>query len=104
MDSPRVPLDANRSFVYRLCYKLEQNIYASIEPAERIFHLRVPLAVALERNSRREKFGKETNEELTERFATNSDATFLGSNYDFIDSADSFDAILLRVADATWHT
>ena len=90
MDSPRIPLNVSRGPFYQFCYKLEQKLYRSISPANIIFQLSVPLEVAIERNNNREKIGKETENELRERFSINSDAVFLGEDYNFIDAIVSF--------------
>lgn len=104
MDSPRIPEMESRGFLYQFCYKLEQKLYSSIKQAKFIFQLSVPLEVAIQRNSLREKFGKETEDELRERFIINSDAKFLGENYNMIDASVSFDRVLKEVTDQLWHS
>jgi len=103
MDSPRIPIDETRGFLYNFCYKLEQKLYKSMKPAEIIFQLSVPLKVAIDRNNKRKKFGKETEDELRERFLLNSDAVFLAEKYNFIDATAPFKNILLEVTDSIWR-
>ena len=104
MDSPRIPEMESRGLLYQFCYNLEQKLYSSIKEAKFIFQLSVPLEVAIHRNNMREKFGKETEDELRERFIVNSDAQFLGENYNMIDASVSFDRVLKEVTDQLWHS
>ena len=87
MDSPRIPLNDDRGIFYQFCYNLEKKLYESIKPANMIFQLSVPLQIAIERNNKREKVDKETEDELRERFLLNSEAVFLGEQYSFIDAS-----------------
>ena len=104
MDSPRVPLNESKGSLYQFFYHLEQKLYRSIKPANIIFQLSVPLEIAIDRNNKREKIGKETEDELRERFALNSDAVFLADNYNFIDATVSFDNVFCQVTDAIWFS
>ena len=104
MDSPRISLDSNRSLVYQLCYLIEQKLYKSIKQANLIFHLQVPLEIAIFRNNKRKKNGKETENELRDRFLINSDAVFLGDNYHFFNASKPFKAVLIEATDAIWHS
>lgn len=102
MDSPRIPTNESRGFLYQFCYRKEQNLYRSIKLAKFIFHLSVPLEVAINRNRLRVKFGKETEEELAERFLVNSDAKFLGENYRKIDASPPFQTVLNQIMRELW--
>ena len=104
MDSPRIPEMESRGLLYQYCYNLEQKLYSSIKQAKFIFQLSVPLEVAIHRNSLRKKFGKETEDELRERFIINSDAKFLGENYNMIDASVSFDRVLKEVTEKLWYS
>lgn len=104
MDSPRILIDKSKGFIYQFCYNLEQNLYKSINPAEFIFQLSVPLDVAIHRNRLRAKYGKETEDELRERFALNSGVKFLGKNYHHIDATPPFDFVLKQVIDELWNS
>ena len=104
MDSPRIPKNKSRGFVYQLCYGLEQKLYTSIENAKFIFQLSVPLEIAIQRNSLRTKFGKETEAEIKQRFAINSEAQFLGDNYHTIDATQPFEMVLKQVIKELWHS
>ena len=104
MDSPRIPANKSRGALYQSCYKLEQKLYRSIQHAEFIFQLSVPLEVAILRNSLRTKFGKETEAEIKDRFAVNSGAKFLGESYHIVDATPSSEKVYNRVADELWHS
>ena len=79
-------------------------MYKSIKPATFIFHLFVPLEVALNRNRLRVKFGKETEQELTERFLLNSDAKFIGDNYHKIDASPPLESVLKQIIRELWFS
>ena len=104
MDSPRIPANESRGSLYQFCYRQEQNLYKSIKPATFIFHLFVPLEVALNRNRLRVKFGKETEQELTERFLLNSDAKFIGDNYHKIDASPPLESVLKQIIRELWFS
>jgi thymidylate kinase len=104
MDSPRIPLNESRGWLYQLFYRLEQKFYNSIKPAHIIFQLSVPLEVAIDRNNKREKVDKETEDELRERFLLNSDATFLSDKCTAIDATAPFKDVLLQVSNEVWHS
>ena len=104
MDSPRIPANKSRGALYQSCYNLEQKLYRSIQHAEFIFQLSVPLEVAILRNSLRTKFGKETEAEIKDRFAVNSGAKFLGESYHIVDATPSSEKVYNRVADELWHS
>ena len=67
-----------------------------------IFHLSVPIEEAIKRNTKRDKFGKETDDELKERYQINSGVTFLSDNYNYIDATVSFNEVLLKVMKDIW--
>tara|TARA_Y100000748_G_C15500804_1_gene489985 strand:+ start:99 stop:425 length:327 start_codon:yes stop_codon:yes gene_type:complete len=102
MDSPRIPLDESRGWLYQHFYRLEQKFYKSIKPANTIFQLSVPLEVAIDRNNKREKVDKETEDELRDRFLLNSDATFLSDKCCVIDATAPFKDVLLQVSNEVW--
>jgi len=104
MDSPRIPMNNNKGFLYKFCYKLEQKIYKSIQPVSLIIHLSVPLETAIKRNHLRKKFGKETEDELRTRYLINSKARFLGENYVDVDSSAPFEEVLQLVTKITWNS
>jgi len=102
MDSPRIPHDLHRGRIYQYCYRLEQHLYHTIRPAEMLFHLQAPVEVAIERNNSREKAGKETEDELRERFFVNSGATFLAARYKYVDATASQDTVFNEVMNGIW--
>ena len=50
----------------------------------------------------RDKFGKETDDELRERYQINSGVTFLSDNYNFIDATVPFSNVLSEVIKDIW--
>lgn len=104
MDSPRIPENQSKGSLYQFCYRKEQNLYRSIQPANFIFQLSVPLEIAIERNRLRVKFGKETEDELKERFLLNSDAKFIGHNCHVIDASPSFESVLRPIIKGLWFS
>ena len=102
MDSPRIPFNRSRGRLYQSCYILEQKLYKLIKPANLIFQLSVPLNVAIDRNNKREKADKETEDELRERFLLNSDAKFLAEDCIGVDATVSFKEVLLQVSNKVW--
>ena len=102
MDSPRIHKDLNRNSLYQFCYSLEQALYKSIKKADMIFHLSVPIEEAIKRNNKRDKFGKETDDELRERYQINSGITFSSDNYKFIDATVPFSNVLSEVIKDIW--
>ena len=77
-------------------------MYKLIKPANLIFQLSVPLNVAIDRNNKREKADKETEDELRERFLLNSDAKFLAEDCIGVDATVSFKEVLLQVSNKVW--
>ena len=67
-----------------------------------IFHLSVSIEEAIKRNNERDKYGKETDDELRERYQTNSGVTFLSDNYNFIDATVPFNEVLSKVIKDIW--
>ena len=102
MDSPRIYKDTSRNSLYQFCYRLEQALYKSIKKADIIFHLSVSIEEAIKRNNMRDKFGKETDDELRERYQINSGVTFLSDNYNFIDATVPFSNVLSEVIKDIW--
>ena len=104
MDSPRIPYDKTRNRFYQFLYRKENSFYNTIQSANQLFHLSVPLEVALERNDKRTKFGKETETELKARFYVNEGVKFLGERYFLIDSTKSFEDVKSEVISKLWST
>jgi thymidylate kinase len=102
MDSPRIPNDKSRSMLYQFLYRFERSLYNSIQPANDIFHLHVPLEVSIERNNARDKIGKETNDEIRERFRVNSGIKFLSNNYHIVDASVPFKGVFSKVSYGIW--
>ena len=103
MDSPKIPHISTSGCVYKYLHKKENQLYNSIKAAEIIFHLSVPLEVSIQRNNQREKFGKETDSEIRDRYVRNKDAVFLGKNYNFVDATPRFTEVLAQVSNSIWN-
>ena len=103
MDSPRIPENQERGALYKFCHRLEKNIYISIKPADSIFHLSVPLKEAIRRNNKRIKFGKESDDEIHERYKVNTGVRFLSNNYNNIDATFSFEKVLSLITNLVWN-
>ena len=104
MDSPRIPKNPLKGYLYQYFYNLEQKLYRSIKKAKFIFQLSVPLDVAIARNNLRVKFRKETDNELRERYLLNYEAKFLGENYYTIDASMSPKKVLEEVVNEVWFS
>ena len=103
MDSPRIYEDQKRGPFYKFCHRLEKGLYTSIKPADIILHLSVPLDEAIRRNNNREKFGKETEDEIRERYNVNSGVKFLSDDYNDIDATVSLGEVLFIVTSLIWN-
>ncbi len=103
MDSPRIPFTADKGQIYNFFYRLENKLYNSIQPAHAIYQLTVPLEISIERNNLRDKFGKETEQELRERFAINQDAVFLSEIYHPIDATLPIEKVKFEVTKMIWQ-
>lgn len=103
MDSPRIPINLKKGSLYQLCQRLETRFYNSIKPSTLLFKLNVPLEIAIDRNNKRTKFGKETEDELCERFTLNSNATFLAEHCYEMDGTKTFESLLSHLIDKIWH-
>ena len=75
----------------------------SIKPADTILHLSVPLDEAIRRNNKREKFGKETENEIRERYNVNSGVKFLSDDYNNIDASVSLEEVLFIATSLIWN-
>ncbi|MEL0114675.1 MAG: hypothetical protein VW894_00025 [Gammaproteobacteria bacterium] len=102
MDSPRIPFNQSKGWIYQLLFKTEQKLYKKILPADIIFNLEVPLEIALKRNQERIKFGKETEQELRDRFLLNAGAEFLAKQKKTIDASISSQELLALVNQSLW--
>ncbi len=103
MDSPRIIASKTRGFFYQLCYNIENKIYNSIKPAHLIYQLLVPLEISIERNKKRIKIDKETDNELKERFKLNEDVAFLSESHIHIDATLSTQKVLAQVSESIWQ-
>ena len=86
-------MDKTKGPLYQYLYKVEQKFYRSIKPVDILFNLQAPLEVAIERNDMRDKLGKESTEELRERFSINSGVSFLSDKTIDIDATKSIENV-----------
>tara|TARA_B100001996_G_C18398192_1_gene491862 strand:- start:112 stop:609 length:498 start_codon:yes stop_codon:yes gene_type:complete len=103
MDSPRIYEDQKRGSFYKFCHRLEKGLYMSIKPADTILHLSVSLDEAIRRNNKREKFGKETEDEIRARYNVNSGVKFLSDDYNDIDATVSLEEVLFVATSLIWN-
>ena len=76
MDSRRIILGKNSPYITKLLYNLETRFYEFCGMPDLLLNLKVPIEVSLERNRNRVKEGKETDEEIRERYRVNSNLTY----------------------------
>ena len=88
-------MDKTKGPLYQYLYKVEQKFYRSIKPVDILFNLQAPLEVAIERNDMRDKLGKESTEELRERFSINSGVSFLSDKTIDIDATKSIKNVFI---------
>lgn len=76
MDSRRIIIGNNSPYITKLLSKFETRCYAFCGMPDLLLNLKVPVEVSLERNRARVKKGKETDEEIRERYRINSNLTY----------------------------
>lgn len=76
MDSRRIILTKNSPYIIKLLSNLETRFYESCGMPDLLLNLKVPIEVSLERNRNRVKEGKETDEQIRERYRINSNLTY----------------------------
>ena len=81
MDSPRVYCTKSSNFIVKWCAKKENSLYAEITPPDQIIKLHVPVHVAIDRNNKRIKDDKETDNELIARYQNNTNLEYHAINY-----------------------
>lgn len=73
MDGPKIVIGSSPSGYLKLLHKIEQKTYRTILPCDLCFWLDVNVATALQRNSDRLKPGKESDEEIQQRYDHNQE-------------------------------
>jgi thymidylate kinase len=101
MDSPRLTITADHSFLNRIA-RMEQRLYNALPTPDVIYDLRVPFEVALSRNRERYKNDKETDEELRKRHLENADLHYLTHHFEIVDSTRSLPDVLQEVREKLW--
>lgn len=71
MDGPRIMTGNSSGKLQRFCASVERWAYSRMPMVDVCFFLKIPLEAALERNRLRVKEGKETDEEIMDRFNQN---------------------------------
>ena len=102
MDSPRIQIDENSSFIMRILHRVEQRYYSAILPCDYAFELRVPLPIALERNRRRIKSNKESDSEIRDRFRVNGNVVFKASSIRTVDATQGQAVVVEEIARDIW--
>lgn len=102
MDSPRITNNPKEDFINRIFRKLETTMYEKIPPADVIFYLKAPVEVAVDRNNKREKADKESEEEIRHRYLINSEAVFKTIDSKNIDATNTIKDVFLDVQSIIW--
>jgi thymidylate kinase len=76
MDSRRIILADNSHYITKLLSNLETRCYEFCGMPDLLLNLKVPVEVSIERNNNRVKEGKETDEDIRERYRINSNLTY----------------------------
>lgn len=80
MDSRRIIIDNNSPYITKLLFKFETRCYAFCGMPDLLLNLKVPVEVSIERNRARVKEGKETDQEIRDRYHINSNLTYRAYN------------------------
>ncbi|MEX2411116.1 MAG: hypothetical protein WD607_07035 [Candidatus Paceibacterota bacterium] len=75
MDGPKIQIHEGSTLLVKLFAKIETKLYRAIPFADYSFILTIPVESAVERNRKREKSEKETDEEIIERHKVNKEFT-----------------------------
>ncbi|MEZ8760778.1 hypothetical protein AB6D89_20175 [Vibrio splendidus] len=102
MDSPRIPIDDKRGFIYQLFFRVENFLYCNIPPCDIVIHLNVSVGTSLNRNSMRDKSLKETNNEIKARHVINENLDFNSNSYYKVDAERTKDEVLSYSAKIIW--
>jgi thymidylate kinase len=86
MDSPRISMVENPTFIYSILSRLEKRLYLSILPCDSLYYLSVPVDVAIERNANRDKVGKETDNEIRARYIVNDKLEYQVDSFTCVDA------------------
>lgn len=102
MDSPRILNKAKMGCIYTYFHNKEKKFYQSILPCDLALHLSVPVETAVERNRKRVKPGKETDNEIRARYQINSSLKFKADSYCKIDATENLEKIRLTLISVSW--
>tara|TARA_B100000963_G_scaffold344664_1_gene347747 strand:+ start:780 stop:2213 length:1434 start_codon:yes stop_codon:yes gene_type:complete len=102
MDSPRITENPKEDFIHKIFRKLETTMYEKIPPAGIIFYLKAPVEVAVERNNKRDKVDKESEEEIRHRYLINSEAVFKTIDSKNVDATNTIKDVFLDVQSSIW--
>ncbi|MFS1867041.1 hypothetical protein [Vibrio breoganii] len=103
MDSPRILHKEKMGRLYSYFHNKEKKLYQSILPCDLALHLFVPVEVAIERNRKRIKLGKETDNEIRARYLINSDLLFKSDNYCKIDATENIEKVRVSLIKTSWN-
>ena len=71
MDGPRVIIGSSSGYVQHICSRVESWAYSVMPKADVCYFFELPMNIAIERNRKRSKDNKETDEQISARFMGN---------------------------------
>ncbi|PQJ83327.1 hypothetical protein [Aliivibrio sifiae] len=102
MDSPRIVCSIRKSKLYNFLSKLEINNYKTMYPSDVVINLDVPVNVSIERNQKRNKIGKETDNEIRARHIINNNMNYISNIYFSVDATSEFEFVKFKVFSLVW--
>lgn len=102
MDSPKIKIQFNSSWLLKKMAQVEKKTYEKIPKADLCFNLKVSVETAISRNDFREKIGKETKEEIMLRHAENEAVIPLTNKVINFVNEGSFNERLLELQNRVW--
>jgi thymidylate kinase len=103
MDSPRIVAAEGCSSLVRALALREQELYKKMASPDLLIRLQVPLEVAIERNRKRVKVDKETDDEIRGRYEINVDLDYGDCNIVELDTNREFADTLRQVRQLVWE-
>lgn len=104
MDSRRIIIAKNSPYITKLLSNLETKCYEFCGMPDLLLNFKVPIEVSLERNKNRVKEGKETDDEIRERYRINSNLTYKAYNVIEVDMDREKSECMKDVCSLIWHS
>jgi thymidylate kinase len=102
MDSPRLN-PTNYRGLKRLIANYENNLYKKMPEPDLLLYLTVPVDVAVQRNKKRIKEGKESEEFLRGRYKINKDLKYDANSQLYFDTNRDYTAVLKDIKQTVWE-